>query len=97
MIIVATPKPVKNPQIQTLYQSLALRKLKSETSDDDNQSHKSSIASVASNNHNNKPTVSDKEKNHQLWLCRVKLQKTLIQRNQATTPKYYRTKTTNRR
>ncbi|KHC47667.1 putative protein of unknown function [Candida albicans P60002] len=65
----------------------SIKKIKSETSDDDNQSHKSSIASVASNNHNNKPTVSDKEKNHQLWLCRVKLQKTLIQRNQATTPK----------
>ena len=34
-----------------------------------------------------KPVLSEKEKQNQLWLCRVKLQKTLIQRNQPNTPK----------
>ncbi|KAK6458237.1 vesicle coat complex AP-3 [Scheffersomyces xylosifermentans] len=31
--------------------------------------------------------ISDEEKQHQLWLCRIKLQRSLIQRNQPTTPK----------
>lgn len=65
----------------------SMKKIKSETSDDDNQSHTSSIAASVASASKNKSTISDKEKNHQLWLCRVKLQKTLIQRNQATTPK----------
>lgn len=33
-----------------------------------------------------KPT-SEKDRQHQLWLCRIKLQRSLIQRNQPVTPK----------
>lgn len=34
-----------------------------------------------------KEQLSDEEKQKQLWQCRIKLQRTLIQRNQPTTPK----------
>lgn len=36
--------------------------------------------------HDAKP-LTPEEKQHQLWLCRIKLQRSLIQRNQPTTPK----------
>ncbi|RKP32384.1 hypothetical protein METBISCDRAFT_25625 [Metschnikowia bicuspidata] len=32
-------------------------------------------------------TMSEKDKQHHFWLCRVKLQRSLIQRNQSATPK----------
>lgn len=31
--------------------------------------------------------ISEKDRQHQLWLCRIKLQRSLIQRNQPVTPK----------
>ncbi|ODV81858.1 Tudor/PWWP/MBT, partial [Suhomyces tanzawaensis NRRL Y-17324] len=36
--------------------------------------------------HESKP-LTEEEKQHQLWLCRIKLQRSLIQRNQPVTPK----------
>lgn len=32
------------------------------------------------------PKITEEEKQHQLWLCRIKLQRSLIQRNQPLTP-----------
>ncbi|KAK6460762.1 vesicle coat complex AP-3 [Scheffersomyces coipomensis] len=46
----------------------------------------SSPSHIKLKNESPKP-VSEDEKRHQLWLCRIKLQRTLIQRNQPTTPK----------
>ncbi|CAN3373973.1 hypothetical protein DIURU_005766 [Diutina rugosa] len=39
------------------------------------------------NGTNSPPELSDDERQKQLWQCRIKLQRTLIQRNQPTTPK----------
>ncbi|RLV96489.1 PWWP domain-containing protein [Spathaspora sp. JA1] len=49
------------------------KRIKSETSDEDSSSGKSKL--------------TEEEKQHQLWICRIKLQRSLIQRNQPTTPK----------
>ncbi|KAL6454080.1 hypothetical protein SBY92_003537 [Candida maltosa Xu316] len=71
--------------------STPIKKIKSETSDEEyqrqqlNKKRSAIIATTASVS--DRPPLTDKEKYDQLWLCRVKLQKTLIQRNQPNTPK----------
>ncbi|EGW30382.1 uncharacterized protein SPAPADRAFT_157329 [Spathaspora passalidarum NRRL Y-27907] len=49
------------------------KRIKSETSDEDSSTGKAKL--------------TEDEKQHQLWICRIKLQRSLIQRNQPTTPK----------
>lgn len=43
--------------------------------------------STSTANGDDSPELSEEERQKQLWQCRIKLQRTLIQRNQPTTPK----------
>ena len=60
-----------------------LSNLKSESNGKGNHQNNNKLRSPL----NSKPPITEEEKQQQLWLCRIKLQRSLIQRNQPSTPK----------
>jgi hypothetical protein len=69
------------------------KKIKNEKKDSSNLKSETNGKVIHQNNNklrsplNNKPPITEEEKQQQLWLCRIKLQRSLIQRNQPSTPK----------